>query len=292
MFSRKIAQKGFVFWLMFLPVIVLNAKDPIKALVLTGQNNHYWQASHVILQKYLNESGIFVADVAVSPGKGEDMSSFRPDFSAYKVVVLDYNGDSWPEETNRAFIEYVKDGGGVVVYHAANNAFRNWKEYNEIIGLGGWENRDETDGPYVYFSEGKEIRDTSPGPGGSHGKQHEYKIVLRDKNHPITKDLPAAWTHNTDELYDRLRGPAKNLTVLATAYSDKETGGTGRDEPSLMVISWGKGRIFHTILGHVGNDPTHPAVEGASFIVTFLRGTEWAATGKVKQKMPDNFPEK
>jgi type 1 glutamine amidotransferase len=292
MFSRKITQRFFVLCLMFLSMTVLNAKDPIKVLVLTGQNNHYWQASNVILQKYLNESGIFVADVAVSPGKGEDMSSFRPDFSAYKVVVLDYNGDSWSEETNKAFMEYVKNGGGVVVYHAANNAFRNWKEYNEIIGLGGWESRDETDGPYVYFSEGKEVRDTSPGPGGSHGKKHEYKIVVRDKNHPITKGLPKEWTHSKDELYDRLRGPAKNLTVLATAYSDKETGGTGRDEPALMTINWGKGRIFHTILGHVGKDPTHPAVEGASFIVTFLRGTEWAATGKVKQKTPDNFPRK
>jgi type 1 glutamine amidotransferase len=271
---------------------ILNAKDPIKVLVLTGQNNHNWQESSVILQKYLNESGVFVADLATSPKAGEDMSSFCPDFSAYKAIVLDYNGDSWPEKTNSAFLEYVRNGGGVVVYHAADNAFRNWKEYNEIIGLGGWEGRDETDGPYVYFRDGKEVRDTSPGPGGSHGKKHEYKIALRNKKHPITKGLPETWTHSKDELYDRLRGPAKNLTVLATAYSDKETGGTGRDEPVLMVIEWGKGRIFHTVLGHVGKDSTHPAVEGASFIVTFLRGTEWAATGKVTQKVPGDFPRK
>jgi type 1 glutamine amidotransferase len=271
---------------------ILNAKDPIKVLVLTGQNNHNWQESSVILQKYLNESGVFVADLTISPKAGGDMSSFSPDFSAYKAIVLDYNGDSWPEKTKSAFLEYVRNGGGVVVYHAADNAFRNWKEYNEIIGLGGWEGRDETDGPYVYFRDGEEVRDTSPGPGGSHGQKHEYKIALRIKNHPITKGLPEIWTHSKDELYDRLRGPAKNLTVLATAYSDKETGGTGRDEPVLMVIKWGKGRIFHTILGHVGKDPAHPAVEGASFITTFLRGTEWAATGKVTQKVPDDFPRK
>jgi type 1 glutamine amidotransferase len=288
MFLRKI----LVVCLMFLSASVLNAKDPIKVLVLTGQNNHNWKASNVILQKYLNESGIFSAEVAISPDKGGDMSSFRPDFSAYKAIVLDYNGDPWSEETNKAFLEYVKNGGGVVVYHAADNAFRNWKEYNEIIGLGGWEDRDETDGPYVYFSDGKEVRDISPGPGGSHGDKHEYKIVLRNKKHPITKGLPEEWTHSKDELYDRLRGPAKNLTVLATAYSAKETGGTGRDEPVLMVINWGKGRIFHTALGHVGGEADHPAVDGASFIVSFLRGTEWAATGKVSQKVPDNFPRK
>jgi type 1 glutamine amidotransferase len=291
MFSAKMIGNLSMLWLL-LSVNIADAKDPVKVLVVTGQNNHNWQASSVILQKYLNESSVFVADIAVSPKKGEDMSSFRPDFSAYKAVVLDYNGDSWSEDTNRAFLEYVKNGGGVVVYHAADNAFRNWKEYNEIIGLGGWEGRNETDGPYVYFADGREVRDTSPGPGGSHGKQHEYQIVLRNKKHPITNGLPELWTHSRDELYDRLRGPAKNMTVLATAYSDKKTGGTGRDEPALMVIRWGKGRIFHTILGHVGGEPAHPAVEGASFIVTFLRGTEWAATGKVTQKVPADFPRK
>ncbi|MDR1667945.1 MAG: ThuA domain-containing protein [Bacteroidales bacterium] len=264
------------------------AKAPIKALIVTGQNNHNWEVNSVALQKYLNESGIFTAELAISPQKGEDMSSFRPDFSAYKLIVLDYNGDAWCDDANRAFLEYVKNGGGVVVYHAADNAFRNWKEYNEIIGLGGWENRDETDGPYVYFKDGKAVRDTSSGLGGSHGKQHEYAIVVRDKKHPITKDLPESWMHSKDELYDRLRGPAKNLTVLATAYSAEETGGTGRDEPVLMTITWGKGRIFHTVLGH----DTRWTVEGGSFAVTFLRGAEWAATGKVTRKIPDGFPRK
>ena len=283
----------FVFTLSILFCsIMVYAKEPIKVLIVTGQNNHNWEASSVILQKYLNESGLFIADIAVSPKKSEDMSTFQPNFSAYKAVVLDYNGDSWSAVTNSAFLQYVKQGGGVVVYHAADNAFPNWKEYNEIIGLGGWEGRNEKDGPYVYFQNGKEVRDNSPGPGGSHGKQHEYKMVVRNAKHPIMKGLPASWTHAQDELYDRMRGPALNMTILATAFSDKSTGGTGRDEPMLMTISWGKGRIFHTLIGHVGNEPTHPAVECVDFIVTFLRGTEWAATGKVTQKVPNDFPKK
>ena len=255
-------------------------KSPIKVLIVTGQNTaHNWQASSVILQKYLNESGLFVADVAVSPKRGEDMSNFCPDFAAYKVVVLDYEGDSWAESTKEAFIDHVKNGGGVVVYHSASNAFPDWKEYNEIIGLGGWGERDEKDGPYVYFVDDKQVRDHSPGKGGSHGRQHEFVIDLRDSEHPITKGLPQSWQHSLDELYDRLRGPAINMTVLATAFSDINTGGTGRHEPVLMTIEWGQGRIFHTVLGHVGNGTNHPAVESESFIVTFLRGAEWAATG-------------
>ena len=51
------------------------------------------------------------------------MSGFVLDFAPYELVVLDYNGDSWPEETNKRFLEFVQNGGGVVVYHAADNAF-------------------------------------------------------------------------------------------------------------------------------------------------------------------------
>ena len=281
----------FILSIMFFSSMAY-AKDPIKVLIVSGQNNaHNWQASQVILQKILNESELFQADIACSPKKGEDMSNFKPDFSPYKVVVIDYDGDSWPAATNAAFLDFVKKGGGVVVYHAGNNSFPNWKEFNEIIGLGGWGGRTEKHGPYVYFKDGKEVRDNSPGSGGSHGRQHEFLIEVRDKKHPITKGLPNSWQHARDELYDRMRGPALNMTILATAFSDTNTGGSGRDEPLLMTITWGKGRIFHTMLGHIGgNEATHPSVESASFIVTFLRGTEWAATGKVTQKVPANFP--
>lgn len=268
------------------------AKDPIRVLVVTGQNNHNWRESAGILTKYLNRSELFKADVAISPGKGEDMSVFRPEFSNYKAVVLDYNGEAWSEETKAAFLGYVKNGGGVVVYHAADNSFPEWREFNEIIGLGGWGDRNEANGPYIYYKNGKLVRDNSAGPGGSHGQQHEFRVVAVEREHPIMKGLPVSWTHAQDELYDRLRGPAKNLTVLATAFSATDTGGTGRDEPVLMTIAWGKGRIFHTILGHVGKEAKHPAVECPGFVATFLRGTEWAATGAVMQKLPDDFPKK
>ena len=285
-------KNTFIFILSILFCSIAYTKEPIKVLVVSGQNNaHNWQASSVILPKILNESGLFKADVAISPKKGEDMSNFKPDFSPYKVVVVDYDGDSWPAATNAAFLDFVKKGGGVVVYHAGNNSFPEWKEFNEIIGLGGWGGRTEKHGPYVYFKDGKEVRDNSPGRGGSHGRQHVFTIELRDKKHPITKGLPDSWQHAQDELYDRMRGPALNMTILATAFSDVNTGGSGRDEPLLMTIKWGKGRIFHTMLGHIGGkESTHPSVESASFIVTFLRGTEWAATGKVTQKVPANFP--
>ena len=266
------------------------AEAPYSALIVTGQNNHTWETSSPILKHILENSGLFAADIATSPAKGEDMSGFTPQFSEYDVVVLDYTGDSWPETTKTAFVEYVSNGGGVVVYHAADNAFADWKEYNQIIGLGGWGDRSEKDGPYVRWKDGEIIRDMSPGRGGSHGAQHAFRVINRETGHPITKGLPEQWMHAQDELYSELRGPAENLTVLSTAFADTSKGGTGEHEPVLMTINYGSGRVFHTVLGHAGGEGRQPAMECVGFIVTLQRGAEWAATGNVTQEVPVEFP--
>ncbi|GAH09340.1 unnamed protein product, partial [marine sediment metagenome] len=167
------------------------------------------------------------------------------------------------------------------------------KEFNEIIGLGGWGGRDEKWGPMIRFRDGKFVFDNSPGRAGSHPPKHEFQVVTRDREHPITKDLPEKWMRASDELYSEFRGPAKNLTVLATAYADtSRRGGTGEHEPVLFTIKYGKGRVFHDVFGHVGRRDSSliPAMDCVGFIVTFQRGAEWAATGKVTQKVPEDFP--
>jgi type 1 glutamine amidotransferase len=279
------------FLVVALLVSCLNVQsDNIKALVVTGQNNHNWPVSHVVLKQILENSGLFTVDFAITPKSKEDMSRFIPDFKSYQVVILDYNGDAWPEETRKRFLEYAKNGGGIVVYHAANNAFTEWKEFNEIIGLGGWGNRDEKSGPYVYWKDGKLFKDNSPGSGGSHGAQHEYVLTARDKKNPVMAGLPETWKHAQDELYDRLRGPG-NITALYTSFSDKEKGGSGREEPLIFTVNYGKARIFHTALGHAGSTAeNNTAMQCTGFQVTLLRGCEWAATGKVTQPVPDDFP--
>ncbi len=264
---------------------------PLKALIVNGQMNkaHDWKVSSPILKRILEQTGLFKVDFATSPPKGGNMENFKPDFAAYDVMVLDYDGDYWSEQTKKAFVKYVKSGGGVVVYHSADNAFPKWKEYNEIIGLGGWGGRNEKSGPYIRWRDGKIVRDMSPGRGGSHPPQHDYQVIIRQKEHPITKGLPEKWMHTKDELYSQLRGPAKNLTVLATAYADPKKRGSGEHEPVLFTVNYGKGRMFHTVLGHAKRLPV-PCMECVGFIVTFQRGAEWAATGKVTQKVPDDFP--
>ena len=269
----------------------VSARKPIKTLLITGQNNHNWQVSHVVLKQILENSGRFDVDFVISPEQGKDMSGFVLDFSPYQLVVLDYNGDSWPEETNRRFLEYVQNGGGVVIYHAADNAFSKWPEFNRICALGGWEGRNENSGPYVYWKDGKLVKDSSAGPGGSHGRQHEYVLNGRDKVHPVVKGLPLKWRHAKDELYDRMRGPGNIRDILYTAYSDKETNGSGREEPLVFTVDYGNARIFHTMLGHAGaTTEDNIAMQCTGFQVLLLRGAEWAATGKVTQKVPKDFP--
>jgi type 1 glutamine amidotransferase len=300
-------------------VSLASAEDKLKVLLIDGQNNHAWQQTTPILKWALEDSGRFVVTVSTTPGTAprlpqppkadataeqkanfeaalakakEDITnynaakdrlwtSWHPKFRDFDVVVSNYNGDLWPETVRREFVEYVRNGGGFVAVHAANNAFPEWPEYNQMIGVGGWGGRSEKSGPYVRFRDGQIVKETKAGPGGGHGAKHEFLVELRDTAHPITKGLPARWMHASDELYDKLRGPAEHLTVLATAYSDKKTGGTGEHEPMLLVTDFGKGRVFHTTLGH-GTE----SMSGLGFQVTLLRGTEWAATGKVTIPTP------
>lgn len=292
--------------------LILSVNAKLKVLIIDGQNNHaVWPKSTIMMKQYLEESGLFKVDVYRSKytwkgdrekqylalakaGATENLKdpksdpNFIPNFKKYDVVVSNFGWKAapWPEATQKALEDYLSNGGGFVSVHAADNSFPEWKEYNQMIGLGGWGGRNEKDGPYVYYNnEGELIRDTSPGGCGAHGPQGYFPITVRNSNHPITKGMPTVWLTAKDECYAKLRGPAENMTILATGKDQNPNPPTNRHEPILMVLDYGEGRVFHTTLGH-----DDYSFEGVGFIVSFLRGTEWAASGKVTQGLPNDFP--
>lgn len=268
------------------------AQKTIKTMVVTGQDgNHWWKGSSDALKQILENSGLFKVDIAVTPDWEGDISQFNPDFDQYDLVVINYSGNTWAEPTRKKFENYVSQGGGVVVMHSSIVSMDDWLEYNKMIGLGAWNGRNEKDGPYVYWKNERTVYDYSPGSAGHHALQHPFTVVHRKPDHPILKGLPRIWEHFKDELYGKTRGPAKNLEVLATAYDDPKLDGTDRNEPMLWTVKYGSGRVFVTVMGHAGNDPElRYSMECTGFQVTLLRGAEWAASGRVTQKVPKDFP--
>jgi uncharacterized protein len=289
-FWRVSMKKGwFVFLLCLLSGSWAWAAPKIRVVILDGESAgsyHNWKAQTPVLRKELEETGLFEVEVLTAPAAGGDFSQFHPDWKRYAVVVLNYDApdERWSDEVKTSFENYMRDGGGLVTVHAADNAFPNWKAFNEMIGVGGWRGRTEAAGPHWFYKDGKLTSDSSAGHAGSHGLRKPFLVTVRDGDNPIMRGLPKTWMHQGDELYSRMRGPG-GMTVLATAYSDPENRGTGVDEPMVMVSSFGKGRVFHTTWGH-----DVYAMSSTDAVVLFQRGVEWAATGKVTQVVPAGFP--
>src|SRR5271170_4753887 len=146
--------------------------DPIPVLLLDGQSGgpyHAWPLTSAVLKKELEDAGIFSVTVATSPKFGEDFSTFKPELSKYRAIVLNYDAPDWPADLREQLENYVKNGGGLVIVHAADNSFPDWTAYNQMIGIGGWRNRTEKAGPMWYFKDGKLVSDDSPGSAGAHG---------------------------------------------------------------------------------------------------------------------------
>lgn len=236
---------------------VAMGEPPIRTLLITGHNNHNWRYTSRLHHDTLEWTGRFEVDVTDTP------ESTLPQAAAkYQLFVLDYNDfgnpKRWGEAAERAFIEAVRQGAGVVAIHSANNAFKGWAEYEAMLGL-MW-------------------RD-----GTGHGDFHTFNITFTDREHPITRGLPDIMDH-PDELYHGLVNSQNvKVHVLAEAFDDPKIRGRGGHEPMALTLTYGEGRIFATPLGHVwvGNEANKPSISDPQFKILLCRGAEWAATGKV-----------
>lgn len=228
---------------------------PLETLLITGENNHDWARSAPFCRDLLNGSGLFRVDLVEKPAP---VLADPAILAGYRLFFVDYNGADWGARARAGFAAAVRGGAGACLLHAADNSFPGWREYEEMCAL-AWRE------------------------GTSHGTYHRFDVTLVDQEHPVTRGLPPVLKNHPDELYHRLvhmhRAPYR---VLATAFSSPESGGTGRDEPVLLVKRYGRGRVFHCILGHAWAGGVMDTFENPDFQRLLLRGCLWAATGRVR----------
>lgn len=235
---------------------------PIRVLILSGQTVHDCRTTTPFLEKMYNDSGKFEVIGIV-----EDVSKVTADtFTHCDVIVSNWTshpimtGGPWTPEGRKAFSDAIRSGKGMVSFHAASTACHDWEDFQTISGL-TWK-PDHT----------------------SHTTIHPFKVVIRDQSHPITRDLPDFWI--VDELYQRMvKLTTAGHHLLAEAWSEAQFNGTSGYEPMLITTRLGQGRGVNLLLGHDVAAMSNPA-----FQTLMLRGTEWAATGRVTIPMADPWP--
>ena len=288
--------------------IQINALEPpIKVLIVDGFNNHNWQLSTRLIREILLSAGNIDVDVTTTPSSkaAKGWKTWRPQFSDYDVVLQNSSdikatdGIRWPREVQLALEKFVSAGGGLLAFHSANNAFSDWPEYNNMLGL-AWRSADYGSAVVVHESnsdkEGTEVKQwleyISKGRGGrtGHGKRRDV-LVTRFGDHAMHKDLPKHWRAADLEVYRYVRGPAKNLTVLSYASDLK----TNLFFPTEWTVAYGKGRVYTSTFGHVWHKNTVPDAMRCSAAQTLLqRAVIWLANNEKRLRnitKPVDFPD-
>ncbi len=276
---------------LFLCGVTCAADKPIKTLIVDGFSNHNWRLNTAMIKGILKPTGLFDVSVSTAPSSqsDDDWENWRPDFAAYDVVIQTCNdiggGPKWPQPVQQDFEQYVRNGGRVFIYHAANNAFPDWEAYNKIIGI-GW--RSSSQGVALAVSDTGEILRIPQGEGMDTGHGPRVNAVItRLKEHPIHHGLPRKWLTPDIEIYYYPRGPAENIEVLSYAH-DVET---RMNWPMEWVVRYGEGIAYSSTYGHVWHDDKQPERMRCAAVQTLIiRALCWLAGRKNLPPMPTDFP--
>jgi type 1 glutamine amidotransferase len=194
---------------MSIAAFVFADQNKCRTLIYSGQNNHAWRETTPLIKQILENHGIAV-DVTEKPD--QVTTELLAD---YDVIISNWNNFAqkkskqaaldWPETVKKAFLEFIKNGGGHVTVHAGGCSFYKWSEYHKIA---------------ASWTLGKTY----------HKKIHAFRMKSNpdQKDHPIVQGISTFWTK--DELWNSA-GIPKGSTTLMTALSSEKSGGTGKEEP-------------------------------------------------------------
>jgi hypothetical protein len=282
------------------PASARSAHGKIRVLIVDGFSNHDWQQTTMLLRGILRSAGEFTVDVSTMPAMGSpEWNTWRPRFADYDVVIQTCNDllngqlagakqvPAWPEPVKADFLNYVRNGGGVYIYHAAENAFVGWKPYEQIVGL-CWRPADYGTAIEVTNS-GKLVRiPAGTGLATNHGPRGDV-LITRLGNDPIHQGLPRAWLSPYLEVYYYARGPAEHVHVLA--YAKDSNPKLGLLWPVEWTTTFSKGRVYVSTYGHVWPGDVQPSSMRDAAVQTIIpRALEWLARRPVTSSVPKDFP--
>jgi uncharacterized protein len=218
-------------------------QEPLgRLLIITGVDRyHAWNPNSERVRQILIDGG-FEAVISEDP-----WVLTTPGMERYDGIVMVLNTDDrWPAPVESALVGHIRGGMGIGIIHSSDNCFPGWSEFEDMVGL-LWRIDEVNKAGHDHY-----------GP---------YTVEIVDKKHFITEameDFPI-----TDELYRDLT-KYSDFHVLAEGFSrDKQA-----RYPLIMTKNYGKGRVFHTVLGHDVN-----TMSSAGFQRTTLRGMIWAVGG-------------
>ncbi len=221
---------------------------PIKVLLITGDDvsAHPWREMSETTREILVSSGKFDVKISEDPLILESATALK-NYDVIAFLIYSAKLAELPAQAQENLLNYVKGGKGFFVQHMATASFPKWEAFGKLCGR-------------------KWVMGTS-----GHGPRAPFQVKVIDKQHPITAGLSDFEVD--DELYAKLQGNAK-IQVLVTADSDWSK----KTEPLIFVQNYGNGRVVHNAFGHDRKALMTPNVQKI-----IVRGTEWAATGKVTE---------
>jgi type 1 glutamine amidotransferase len=229
------------------------APEGAKILLLSGgkRQHHGYREQALYLSAMLENTGRYQVTIC------EDASILEtPAMQKYDLMIVtaDRRDDEFKFSTSQqqAIFNYVKDGHGYVSVHAANNAAKDWlPEWKEMLG-----------GVFSHFGL----------PDGKVQKGN-YTVKITDPGSPITQGIQDFGL--SDELYYHVQmmrdvQPLATIEYQAVAW------------PVAWTRTYGKGRVFHTVLGHrdFGPEKDDP-LRNPNLGRLMIQGVDWVAAGRV-----------